>query len=131
MSEPLYIGIARQIRDAISAGTYPPGSALPSEVELAKSYGVSRDTIRDALATLRSEGLITSQRGYLARVIGQRTRLVVPIPPGAVITARMPLLEERTAAGRGDRIVPLLVVTIEGEPERIYWADVTELCQSP
>jgi GntR family transcriptional regulator len=40
-----------------------PGQMLPSETELMAEYGVSRNTIRAALAALEAEGLITSSQG--------------------------------------------------------------------
>ena len=46
----------------------PPGSTLPSENELIEQYGVARGTVRQALATLEAEGLITSSQGSLRTV---------------------------------------------------------------
>ena len=48
----------RQIRTAISEGTLPLGSAL-SEGQLAASLGISKTPVREALAQLRMEGLVT------------------------------------------------------------------------
>jgi GntR family transcriptional regulator len=66
----LYRRVADDIRDAITAGTYPPNTRLPSESELAGSYGVSRGTIRQAFAALRADGVIASRRGARRVVIG-------------------------------------------------------------
>ena len=55
---PLYQQVAAAIRQAISAGEFPPGSLLPSETQLIERYKVSRPTVRNAIAALRSEGLI-------------------------------------------------------------------------
>lgn len=56
-----------QVRDqllaAIEAGEYPPGSMLPSERILCESFGVSRVSIREALAGLQSTGLIRVEHG--------------------------------------------------------------------
>jgi GntR family transcriptional regulator len=51
--------LRRQIRDEHLV----PGYQLPAEHELARSYGASRGTVRQALNTLRAEGAITSRRG--------------------------------------------------------------------
>lgn len=54
----LYRQVAAAIRDGIASGEFPPGSPLPSEAQLIQRYGVSRPTVRNAVAALRSEGLI-------------------------------------------------------------------------
>lgn len=46
----------------------PPGSSLPSEADLIERYGVARGTVRQALAALEAEGLITSSQGNLRTV---------------------------------------------------------------
>ncbi len=48
--------IAHTLSSDIQEGKYPIGSALPSENELAQSFGVSRHTIRIALTTLLDTG---------------------------------------------------------------------------
>jgi GntR family transcriptional regulator len=48
--------VADVLRHQIHAGGYPSG--LPSEAELAAEFFVSRNTVREALATLKAEGLI-------------------------------------------------------------------------
>ena len=47
--------VARVIRDWIEAGTYPVGSLLPSQRELADQLGVSRTSLREALSTLHAD----------------------------------------------------------------------------
>lgn len=47
----------------ISEGTFPEGSRLPSEPELSKLIGVSRTTLRQALALLQDDGLVNNIRG--------------------------------------------------------------------
>ncbi|MYV99252.1 GntR family transcriptional regulator [Streptomyces sp. SID3343] len=61
--DALYRQLANAIRSDIQSGEYPPGSLLPSESALCERYGVSRPTVRQALAALRTEGLIIVQRG--------------------------------------------------------------------
>jgi GntR family transcriptional regulator len=62
-SGPLYQRIAADLRRAISSGELPPGSRLPTEQELGERYGVSRNTVRLALAELTNEGVIASTQG--------------------------------------------------------------------
>lgn len=44
-------------------GIFPPDGRLPPERELAEALGVSRATLRDALAELQNAGYVTIQRG--------------------------------------------------------------------
>lgn len=55
--------IADALREAISEGRHPVGSALPSEAELAAAHEVSRGTVRQAVSALQSEGMIGSRQG--------------------------------------------------------------------
>ncbi|MDX6312150.1 MAG: GntR family transcriptional regulator [Streptomyces sp.] len=61
--QTLYRKVAADLREAIAAGAYGSGARLPAEGTLAERYGVSRGTIRQALAQLRADGLVTSRRG--------------------------------------------------------------------
>lgn len=58
-----YEKIARDLRDAIAKGDHPPGSALPPIPELMATYGVARETVRNAIAALANEGLVTPLPG--------------------------------------------------------------------
>ena len=62
MVEPLYTKIRDDLLAKIEDGTYPPGSVLPSELELAETYDVSRPTIRQALAQLADSGVVDRRR---------------------------------------------------------------------
>ncbi len=64
----LYIQIADQIRDQITAGAVPAGRQLPSERELAQNLGVSRPTVREALIALEVAGLVEVRVGVGAFV---------------------------------------------------------------
>lgn len=55
--------VALIIKESIFSGTYKPGQKLPSEVELAHQFGVSRHTIREALRTLEIAGFLTIRTG--------------------------------------------------------------------
>lgn len=58
---PEYLRIAAEIRDRIAHGTYAPGDRLPTLPDLAVAYGVSETPVRQALALLRTEGLIETR----------------------------------------------------------------------
>jgi GntR family transcriptional regulator len=61
--QPLYQQIAEDLRKQIEDGTLAPGSQLPTEIELHKKYDASRNTIRDAVKRLSSQGLIETKPG--------------------------------------------------------------------
>lgn len=58
-----YLQIAEQLRDLILQGTLLPGEQLPSEAQLSANFGVSRNTTREALRVLSSQGLVQTSRG--------------------------------------------------------------------
>ncbi len=55
---PAYKFIANELREAILQNRFPQGHQLPTEDELAKKYGLGRQTIRRAFQDLAAEGLI-------------------------------------------------------------------------
>ena len=55
--------VVRRLASAISLGLMADGEQLPSETTLATSLNVSTMTLRDALADLRSRGLVVTRRG--------------------------------------------------------------------
>jgi GntR family transcriptional regulator len=61
--EPKYRQIAGRLRESIESGEYPPGSQLPTEIELQDIYEASRNTIRGAIELLASRGLIETRAG--------------------------------------------------------------------
>lgn len=61
--KPLYITVYDQLFKLISNGVYLPNSQLPTEPELAKMFGVSRMTLRQALSLLEDDGLIRRIHG--------------------------------------------------------------------
>lgn len=52
-----------QLATAIRLGVYPRGTTLPPERDLAEMLGVSRATLREAMAALRQAGLVETTRG--------------------------------------------------------------------
>ncbi len=55
--------VEQQIREAILLGQFAQGEKLPAETQLAEQFGVSRPTVREALASLVSAGLIRKLPG--------------------------------------------------------------------
>lgn len=75
-SHALYIEIYNKIKNEILQGKYPPGSILPTEIELAETFYVSRITIQKAMQLLKSEGYIsrTAGRGTFVEKIPDKTQ---------------------------------------------------------
>jgi GntR family transcriptional regulator len=67
-----HAAIASALRARIESGALEPGAAIASEAELSAEFSVSRGTVRQALASLRTEGLITGGRGRRP-VVSRRT----------------------------------------------------------
>jgi GntR family transcriptional repressor for pyruvate dehydrogenase complex len=56
-------GIIEQIRDLITSGRLRPGDRLPAERDLAKILGVGRSTVREAIRSLESLGILEARAG--------------------------------------------------------------------
>jgi DNA-binding GntR family transcriptional regulator len=70
-ASPKYAQVVAEIKQRIERGTYPPGSLLPSEHQLATEFGISRPTIVRALSALRQDGWIDTQQGKGSFVRGR------------------------------------------------------------
>lgn len=72
---PAYLRIVADLRGRIIAGELPPGAKVPSETDLRQMYGVSTTVAKNALALLRSEGLVERRRGS-GTYVRESSRLV-------------------------------------------------------
>jgi DNA-binding GntR family transcriptional regulator len=68
---PLPVVVAERLRRAVVSGEYAVGTRLPPEPSLSVELGVSRSTLRDALAQLEREGLVL-RRQRLGTVVLRR-----------------------------------------------------------
>ena len=55
--------VAAVIAERIADGTYPPGSRVPSVVELSAEFEIAASTAQKALAQLKKDGLIRAEVG--------------------------------------------------------------------
>ena len=74
MASPRHEQLSDWLRTRIADGTYEPDEQLPSEHALCDQFDVSRVTVRRALQTLESEGLIYRKQGLGSFVQDQRMR---------------------------------------------------------
>jgi GntR family transcriptional regulator len=61
---PLHHQLFMVLRDQILRGLYLPGAGIPNEARLCELFGVSRITVRRAVADLETEGLLEKRHGH-------------------------------------------------------------------
>ncbi|WP_309128340.1 GntR family transcriptional regulator [Microbacterium sp.] len=145
MAEAVYTQIADDLRGRIAAGELRPGDDVPTEAELAERWSTSRGPIRNALASLRAEGLIQTHRGRPARVVSKKANQAVDMSvpftrwardlgviPGAItqeLSIRKAGPEKASALGVApdDTIVSVVRLRLlDGRPtmlERLYYRE--------
>jgi Transcriptional regulators len=69
---PIYLQLREVIRNKIEEGEFPPGMAIPSENDLADTYGINRMTVRNAIDVLVSEGILKRVQGKGVYVVGSK-----------------------------------------------------------
>ena len=121
-SGPLYVQVERRIEDLLLQGRYRAGDRIPPEAELVETLGVSRVTVRAALARL-------AERGVLERRQGSGTFLIKP-PGGARLRSGLERLETYTvhAARLGLKLgsEDLSIEAVGAEPEEATALEVPE-----
>jgi len=60
---PRYHRLRDELAEQIGRNAWPPGTAIPTEAELAASYSVAIGTVRKAIDTLVADGLVERQQG--------------------------------------------------------------------
>lgn len=85
MAPPMYQAIADDLKNKIESGELPSGEQIPTETDLQKIYGASRNTIRDAVKRLVSLGLLATRPGQGTFVVGRPDPFVTTLspPPGS------------------------------------------------
>ena len=73
--------VVARIAEEIRKGRLAPGARLPTEQELMKAMGVSRTVVREAVAALRADGLVTTRQGSGAFVAADASRVPFRIDP--------------------------------------------------
>lgn len=72
--QPPFAQLAAILRAQIEAGDLRPGRALPSLTFLMQEYGLSRNTVRRAIAALADEGLVRTRPGWGTFVVPEGER---------------------------------------------------------
>lgn len=112
-AEPLYQQLASQLAQRIASGELAPGSRLPTEPELMAEHGVSRITVRQAIALLVRNGQVITRRGKGTFVSAPMMRHDLGALRGFYDALREQGLEPQTellefspSAGRADPALP-------------------------
>jgi GntR family transcriptional repressor for pyruvate dehydrogenase complex len=111
-------GCVEQLATAIRLGAYPQGSTLPPERDLADRLGVSRATLREAIAALRAAGMVRTTRG-------RRGGTVIAYEPAAPASDEG--ASEKRLAGRQEQLQDCLVFRRVVEPGACWTAAGGEL----
>ena len=112
-AQPLYLQLASLLAQRIDAGEFPSGARLPTEPELMAAHGLSRVTVRQAIALLTRNGRVVARRGKGTFVVSPMMRHDIGALRGFYdalreqgIEPETELLEFLPAVGRADRALP-------------------------
>ncbi len=117
-----YEQVAERLAADIRSGSLAPGERLPSERDLARTFEVSRASVREAIASLQVQGVVETRKGAGTFVAARPPVSEAPhdASPSAVLEARLQLepAVARLAAARGQRdsAAENLLVAMEAEP---------------
>lgn len=123
--------IARSLSDEIASGRLRPGDRLPTEQYLSQNFGVSRNVVREGIATLRAQGLIQSRQGVGVFVAAAPAAERAPLPENAPLldgdnTIRnmfevRAILESQAAALTATHMTPRKLKTIQDAVLRMQY----------
>lgn len=116
--------LADLLRERIVSGELEPGALLPSEIRLTQEHGVSRTTVRQAIAILRSEGLVLVKPPHGTFVRRVEPTETVNLAKGDTVATRMPTPDERRGLGLADGVPVLVITRVDGSTE-LYPGDRT------
>ena len=91
----LYRQIAEQLRLLIKSGEFAPGTRLPAERDLARQFGVSRPSVREALIALEVEAWVEVRTGSGVYVLDRSNRQAANEPLGGAEWGPLELIRAR------------------------------------
>lgn len=104
-----YVQLASTLRTDIRAGMFQSTGKLPTEMQLASQYSVSRQTVRQALALLAQEGLIEKRQGSGSRILDSAAQM--SDSNIAIVTSYI-----------NDYIFPALLQNVQSELDRYHYS---------
>lgn len=112
LDRPVYKQVTDDLRQQIQQGDLAPGETLPGEARLCEMYQVGMNSVRSALAILRAERLVVTEKGVGTRVRDPQEPTVVELPLGDPF--RIVLREATEDERRQHRLEPgMMVLVIE------------------
>ena len=108
-TQPLYAQLKELLVERIQQGTYKPGQQIPSELALCEELDLSRPTVRQAIAELVTEGILTILKG--------KGTFVAAEPERIEIKGFNPFTFSFLSARNFDGFEELTIKTIEGDSE--------------
>ncbi len=112
--------IAEANRSQIESGELPPGAQLPSERDLASTYGTARNTAREAVRILSDAGLVITDQGKGCFVRPQTPLIRLGndrYSPRHRETGLSPFLLECAKQGKTGRFEVLSIDRVQPPPE--------------
>lgn len=117
---PIYHQISQQLEHAITSGALSKGDFLPSEVELADQWGISRPTARRAIQELVGKGLLVRKRGVGTQVVNaqlQRTIKLSSLHADLAAAGRKPTTQvQQWHEVKADSAIAVALEIPEGAP---------------
>lgn len=132
---PIYYQLFKYFEKQIREGQLQPGDTLPTEMEIAERFGISRMTVRRAISELAAAGMVYTQKGKGTFVARPRLDNVVfnlnnfyneirqkgMVPHAELLEARIIKADEKLAKKLGIAVNTRclyfrIVVTADGEP---------------
>ncbi len=122
--KPRYLELADDLRAQILRGELNAGDGFPTESVLCTRYGVSRFTVREALRTLQTEGLIQRKRGSGTVIQSAAARGGALHQPLSNVAEILQYARDSSFAfGRdGDCALPKVIAEQVGLPSEGRWA---------
>jgi DNA-binding transcriptional regulator YhcF (GntR family) len=103
--QPKYVTVVNAIQQRIEDGVYPPGSAVPTEMQLCAEFGASRPVIVRALGILQQDGWLDSEQG--------KGRFVREGRQSPLVAVTVPV--EHRVTGQTSFGDPEILVTVTGQ----------------
>lgn len=135
--KPIYIQIHNKIRKMIEEGKWQVGERIPSERDLAKTFEVSRMTLRQAVQTLVDEGILERRVGSGTYVSSQKVQEKMTgiqsftetiLSQGKTPTSRTVSYHVKPASVSEAEHLNLQNETVVLRMERIRFADDVPIC---